>query len=137
MNAFTTIPITAIVVVIIAGIGSFILLTFLKKKAHSIVMEVDLAFLSALDKLNFLIGHYIEVSVDIQEIDIDRLGFFINYGWFAGIISRLEQKDTYDKVYKSVLFRGLRSQIEEPVKLGKAQMDFGVEFIMHFLVDLK
>lgn len=30
--------ITAIVVVIIAGIGSFILLTFLKKKAHSIVM---------------------------------------------------------------------------------------------------
>jgi hypothetical protein len=69
---------------IISGIIAFIVLFILREKAYSVIQSGDLAFVSAINKLNTLNGYFIVATEDIHDLEIERLNFFLDYQKFAG-----------------------------------------------------
>jgi hypothetical protein len=108
--------------VIFAGMAMLVLLSILSQRAYSNIRNVNSAFLKAIDELNFLSGQYYSITFELEGTKIERLEFFLYYTQFAGGTVRLPIIDALTKMSKSLLFRGLRSQLSQAIQVGNKHM---------------
>ena len=118
-----------IITVVIGGIVAFFILSRVRLKAYSIVQNVDVSYLYAVEKLNGTFGRFNGATVNLQGMEIDRLKFFDDYIVFASAAADLEPLDAFTQAYKSVLLRSLRSRVRLSVDSYKNRWILELGFI--------
>jgi hypothetical protein len=125
---------------ILLGLIVFIVFFLLIRSLNSIIQSGDMAFVSAMDRLNFLNGGFTTLTEEIQELEIERLQFFLHYQKFAGVAVRVEQIDAYDILLSSFVLKNkvtsfmftytLKSELKGAINLGTELMKSGIELFM-------
>lgn len=104
--------ITIILSTIIVGTGLVVLVTILRQRAYSIILEVDTTLLSVINKLNKVYFRFVDqTATTLDDVEIHELAFFYFYLLFAYGAVRLPERDVYGKVFKSRLFRSINIEM--------------------------
>ena len=90
---------------ILIGIVAFIVITAIKGKIHDKISEIDLSFLLAVDRLLFFKMYFTTMTVDVENIDFQKLQFLPHYSYFANNAVRVDQITSYTKASKLIFFR--------------------------------
>jgi hypothetical protein len=95
---------------ILIGLVAFIVITAIKGKIHDKISEIDLSFLLAVDRLLFFKMYFTTMTVDVENIDFQKLQFLLHYSYFANHAVKSDQITSYTQASKLIFFgRKMRS----------------------------
>ena len=101
---------------ILIDIVAFIVITAIKGKIHDKISEIDLSFLLAVERLGFFKMYFTTMTVDVENIDFQKLQFLLHYSYFANNAVRVYQITSYTKASKLIFFgRKMRSELQSTV----------------------
>jgi hypothetical protein len=97
---------------ILIGLVAFIVITAIKGKIHDKISEIDLSFLLAVDRLGFFKLYFTTMTVDVENIDFQKLQFLLHYSYFATHAVSVDQITSYTNASKLIFFgRKMRSEL--------------------------
>jgi hypothetical protein len=113
---------------ILIGLIMFIVFSFIKGKIHAHILSMDVCFLSAINKLNFLRDYSITETYYLDKIEDERINFFFNYGIFASTAVTADLIDEFENMANSVFFARIRHNLQQGLGIIMAGINVAIDF---------
>lgn len=113
---------------LLIGLIMFIVFSVIKGKVHALILSMDVSFLSAINKLNFLRDYFITETYYLDNIEDERINFFFEYGIFASTAVTADLIDEFEIMSNSVFFMKIRYNLQQGLGVIMAGMNAAIDF---------